>query len=422
MSRPIPAPRPLAESLDTRTRPGRRRARVAGIVAAALVISWGGPAANAFWQTLSSNAGGARADSILAVPAPDASVAAGAASVSWVQSTTAAGRPVSGYTVARYSSATGGTKVAAGGACAGTVTALTCNEAALPAGNWHYTVTPVLASWAGAESARSEGVTAGDTTAPEAPTISVPAIVNIANRSSVPVRGAAEAGASVTVTVTDSGTPQHTVTQILSTNPAGQWTAADFNLSTFNDGTITYTAVATDVAGNVSAAGSAQSMKDTVAPAVAAGGVVLSNGTGAQFTPDPGDKLVVTFTEPLLPSSICGNWTASSGSQTVNGTVTLTGGNTLTFGTTDPGCPAIRFGSVAFNGSYSGGGTLTFTSALTWNPATSQVTVTLGSLTGGSPTPKNGNVLPTYTASSGLTDGAGNPLPVAPAQGTNSRF
>lgn len=410
MTRPIQAQRP------------GRKVRAAGVMAAALVISFGGPAASAYWQTLESGPGSARADSILAIAAPAATASAGAAAVSWTQGTTAAGRPVSGYTVARYSSATGGTKVAAGGACAGTITALNCSEPALPAGTWYYTVTPALASWAGAESARSAGVSAGDATAPDAPTISAPAIVNIANASSVPVSGAAEAGSSVTVTVTDSATPQHTATQILSTNTAGEWTAANFNLSTFNDGTITFTATAKDAAGNVSAARSAQSGKDAVAPSVSAGGVVLSNGGAVQFMPDAGDKVVLTFSEPLFPPGICGSWTNSPGIQSVNGTVTIASGNALSFAATDPGCPAVRFGSVSFNGSYSAGGNLTFNSSLTWNAATSQLTVTLGSLTGGTPTTKNGNVTPTYTPASGLTDVAGNPLPIAPVPGTNSKF
>jgi hypothetical protein len=106
----------------------------------------------------------------------------------------------------------------------------------------------------------------------------------------------------------------------------------------------------------------------------------------------------------------------------VNGTVQIAGGNALSFTSTDPGCTAFRFGSVALSGNYSAGGNLTFSSSLTWNPATSQLTITLGSLTGGSPTTKNGNVTPTYTPSSGLTDGAGNPLPVGPVPGTNSKF
>ncbi|KRE72092.1 hypothetical protein [Arthrobacter sp. Soil762] len=420
MNRPIPPRRPVFEPVETRPRLLRpnRKARIAGVVAAALVISWGAPAANAYWQTLSSNNGGARADAILAVAAPTASPSAGAASVSWAQSTTAAGRPVSGYTVARYSSPTGGTKVAAGGGCGGTIATLTCSEAALPAGTWYYTVTPVLASWTGVESARSAGVTAADTTQPDAPTISAPAIVNSANVTSVPVSGTAEAGSSVTVSGTDAGAA-HTSSQTLTANSSGQWTAADFNLTSFNNGTITYTALATDAAGNVSDPGTATSTKDTVAPAVVS--VSLSNG-GTQFTPDAGDKAVLTFSEPLLPPTICGNWTNTSGSQTANGTVTIAAGNALSFAATDPGCPSVRFGSVALSSSYSAGGALTFNSSLTWNSGTRQLTVTLVSLTGGIPVSKTGNVTPTYTSPSGLTDGVGNPLPTTPFAGSNSRF
>lgn len=395
----------------------RRHARVAGVVAAALVISWGGPAANAFWQTLSNNAGVAIADSIPAVAAPAASVSSGAAAVSWLQGTTAAGRPVAGYTVARYASATGGTRVAAGGGCAGTITTLTCTEASLPAGTWYYTVTPVLGAWAGVESARSGGATAADTTPPATPSVTAPAMIASSTAAaSVLVSGNAEAGSSVTITVNDAGAA-HTTSQTVVAESSGAWSAT-FNLVTFNDPTISYSAVAKDAAGNVSlVAGTATSSKDTTAPRVTA--VSLSNG-GAQFTPDAGDKVTLTFSEPLLPSSICSGWQDVPGSQTVNGTVTITGGNLLGFGTTDAGCPSVRFGSVAFNGTY--GGNSTFNSSLTWNPGTSQLTVTLGSLISGTPASKSGNVTPTYTPAAGLTDKVGHQLPTTPFAGTNSRF
>lgn len=80
----------------------------------------------------------------------------------------------------------------------------------------------------------------------------------------------------------------------------------------------------------------------------------------------------------------------------------------------------MRFGSVALNGSY--GGTSTFSASLTWNPGTSQLTVTLGSLITGTPASKSGNVMPTYTPPAGLTDRNGHPLPTTPFAGTNSRF
>lgn len=407
------------------------RVRIACVVTAAVAISWGGPAANAFWQTLSSNSGGAAADSVPAVAAPTASTSAGSAAVSWIQGSTAAGRPVSGYTVARYASATGGTKVAAAGGCAGTVTTLTCTEAALPSGTWYYTVTPVLASWAGVESLRSPGITAGDTTPPAAPTISAPTIVNIANASSVPVSGTAEAGSSVTVTVTDSATPQHSVTQILSTNTAGQWTAADFNLSTFTDGTITYSAVAADAAGNASAPGTATSSKDATAPSVVA--VTLVNG-GSNNNIDPGDQVILKFSEALDPSAICSNWSPAGGNQIANGSeqvvVDVSTADLLTLSVTSAGCGTARIGSVALDGNYAGTAALSFhgtgiggsrVSSLAWNATTNELTITLGSRTG-TPLPLNQPGNHSYTPAAGLTDGVGNPLPTATYIGAKSKF
>lgn len=426
MMRPNQAPQPIEPG--HRNQPRRRKfTRIAGVLAAAVVISWGGPAANAFWQTLGSNAGAARADAIPAVAAPSAVVSGGAASISWKQGTTAEGRPVGGYTVARYSSASGGIKVSGTGGCAGTITVLTCSEASLPAGTWYYTVTPVLGAWVGVESARSMGVTAADTTPPVAPTITAPAVINSApaatssaNVGSVPVTLSAEQGSSVRITATETapaGGGAQSVFQVLTATGSNQ--TVTFNLSALRDGTITYSAVATDAAGNASAPGTATSAKDATAPAVSA--VSLGNG-GSQFIADAGDKVVVTFSEPLLPSSICSGWTDPSGIKSANGTLTIAGGNSLKFTSTDPGCPSIRFGTVTLNGNYSAGGDLSFSSSLVWNPGTLQLTINLVNLASGTPTTKQGNVLPTYIPASGLTDGAGNLLPGGPVPGTNSRF
>lgn len=412
MTRPIQTPRP------------GRNVRVAGIVAAALVISWGGPAASAYWQTLSSNDGRAKADSILAVVAPTASASAGAATVSWAQGATAAGRQVSSYTVARYPSATGGTKVAAGGGCSGTVTARTCSEAALPSGTWYYTVTPVLGSWAGPESARSTGVTIAAPTPPAAPTLSVPAIVNIAKAASATVSVTAESGSSVTITVNDAppaGTQQQTATQTLTANGSVQST--NFNLSAFKDGTITYTAVATNAAGSASAATTATSAKDTVAPAVT--GVTLANGGSSNGKAEPGDKVTIKFSEALDASSICSTWNNTDPVQTISGSgvvVAISSTNSLTV---ISGCPTLRFGSVALGGSYYGSGILQFSgSSLTWDKPALQLTVTLGSVSSGSSgnaTQQSGT--PTYTPQTGLTDIAGNTVPTTPISGAStSRF
>jgi hypothetical protein len=401
-------------------------------MAAALVISWGAPAAHAYWQTLSSNNGGARADAILAVAAPTASASAGAAAVNWAQSTTAAGRPVSGYTVARYSSATGGTKVAAGGACAGTITALSCSEAALPAGTWYYTVTPVLASWAGAESARSIGVAAADTTPPNTPTITAPAMIASATEaSSVSVGGTAEALSSVTITVKDAGAV-HTTSQTVVASSSGEWSAI-FNLVTFNDPTISYSAVAKDAAGNVSlVAGTATSNKDTTAPAVTA--ITLLNG-GSNNNIDPGDRVVLKFSEALDPSTICSNWSPTGGSQTVNGseqvTVNVSTDEILSVSITSAGCGTARIGSVALDANYVGTAALSFhgtgisgsvVSSLAWNASTFELTITLGSSRAGTPNSETKPGNHRYTPAAGLKDIVGHPLPTTTLTGASSKF
>jgi IPT/TIG domain len=78
--------------------------------------------------------------------------------VSWTASTLSNGHAVDGYQVKRYD--TGGNLQTIGPGCAGTISALNCTEAAVPAGQWRYTVTPVFATnWLGQESPRSATVT-----------------------------------------------------------------------------------------------------------------------------------------------------------------------------------------------------------------------------------------------------------------------
>ncbi|MET3203659.1 UNVERIFIED_ORG: hypothetical protein ABIB21_000434 [Arthrobacter sp. UYEF13] len=423
MSRPIQTP------------PPRRQVRVAGIVAAALVISWGGPAASAYWQTLSSNDGRAKADSILAVVAPTASASAGAATVSWAQGATAAGKQVSSYIVARYSSATGGTKVAAGGGCSGTITTRTCSEAALPSGTWYYTVTPVLGSWAGQESARSTGVTIAAATPPAAPTLSVPPIVNIAKAAGVTVSVTAESGSSVTITVTDAppaGTQQQTATQTLTANGSVQST--DFNLSAFKDGTITYTAVATNAAGGASAPGTATSTKDTVAPTASiklqTGPLAQKNVTGRA---DQDDQIIITFSKPMNPSSICSEWTSTSQALLKNSgiQVRIDSNKNLKVIVPSTVCPTFTLGTAVLGGVFSTGSTdLVFAgggsnaTAIAWSSTatSSTLTITLGPDNGASRAVVSGNVQSMFTAVDGPKDTNGNPISLSPLLGAASNF
>lgn len=421
---------------NTREARPRTRSRMAVIAAGVVLLSWAGPGASAYWTSVSSGgSAAAAADGVAAGATPSASVSAGNVTLAWNSSTTLASRPVSGYMVARYAAASGGTRIAAGGTCAGTVTAgLGCVDQGVPTGTWYYTVTPVLAQWQGTESVRSAGA-AVDTTPPAAPTVTAPAYVNSTTVNSVPVSGTTEPGASIALTVKDAGA-LHTFRATATANPSGVWSAA-VNLSSLNDGTLTYNAIATDTAGNQgdpATPGSASSVKDVVAPRVSVNGVVLANGGSKTGKIEPLDKATITFSERLDASTICSSWPASpNGTLTLNGdnkvTVTISSTNILSVAVDSSVCPTSRIGTVALGANYYGSGTLSYggtgsnASTLSWNATTQALTITLGALSGGSP--NNGNqsaATPSFTADSGIKDLAGNSLPIAPVSGASSSF
>jgi hypothetical protein len=418
---------------NTRQAHPRIRSRVVVIIAGVALLSWAGPGANAFWATVSTGGSAASAaDGVAAGATPSASVSAGNVTLAWNASTTLAGRPVSGYTVARYASAAGGTKVPAGGTCAGTISAgLGCTDQGVPTGTWYYTVTPVLGQWQGSESVRSAGA-AVDTTPPAAPTVTAPAYVNSANVTSVPVSGTTEAGASIALTVTDAGAA-HTVTKTVTANGSGVWNA-DVDLSSFAAGTVSYRAIATDTAGNQgnpATPGTATSVKDVTVPAVTA--VALANGGTKVGKMEPLDKATFTFSEALDASTICSTWAAGA-SATLSGdnqvTVNISSSNILSVTVTNSACPTSRIGTVALGANYYGSGPLTYkgtgagASTLSWNAAAKTLTVTLGALVPGG-SPNNGNqqpAPPSFTPDSGIKDLAGNALAATAVPGSSSSF
>jgi hypothetical protein len=362
-------------------------------------------------------------------------VSAGNVTLAWSASTTLAGRPVSGYTVARYASASGGTKVPAAGTCAGTVTAgLGCTDQGVPTGTWYYTVTPVLGPWQGTESFRGAGA-AVDTTPPGAPIVVAPAYVYSDNVAAVQVSGNTEAGASIALTVTDAGAA-HTVTKTVTAIGSGAWNAA-VDLSSLNAGTVTYRAVATDTAGNQgnpAAPGTATSFKDVTAPTVST--VTLAN-SGVQGSKvgkiEPDDKVTIKFSEPLDASTICGiwapgaNWTLDGNNQV---TVAISPTNVLSVDVANPACPTSRIGTVTLNGNYYSSGTLTYkgagddASTVSWNADTQTLTITLGAdVTNSANKGTVSAAAPAYSPAPGLKDVAGNPLATATFTSTiASRF
>ncbi len=197
--------------------------RIAVIVAGILLVSWGGgPAATAFWGSISGGPpGAAKADTVAQGSKPVTTVSGGNVTVTWAASTTAAGRSVTGYSIARYATATAGSRIAAAGTCTGTVAALICADSNVPTGTWYYTVTPLLSAWQGAESTRS-AATAVDATAPGAPVITAPVYVYSGNVNNVPVSGTAEPGSTVVLTVTGAGAQPLTETMTLTVPETGR--------------------------------------------------------------------------------------------------------------------------------------------------------------------------------------------------------
>ena len=122
-----------------------------------------------------------------------------------------------------------------------------------------------------------------------------------------------------------------------------------------------------------------------VGPYVSAFAVVNGGGIAGRAT--QGDQMVVTFSDPITPSTLCSSW-SGSGDQVLNADNQVTvrvndvaGGDTLTV--TATGCTfnvgSVALGSTAYttaNATFGGAGAAR--STVTWTAATRTLTVTLG--------------------------------------------
>lgn len=174
-----------------------------------------------------------------------------------------------------------------------------------------------------------------DTSAPAAAqALNVPAWVNIANASAVPVSGTAEAAGTVTVTATDAGAA-HTVTGTATANGSGGW-SLNLNLSSLNDGPVSYSVTVRDAAGNSGSAATAADMKDTTAPtptvsapeyvkASTAGSVTISGTSeaGRAVNVTVRDEILGTVSTQFTPTAATWNATLNL-SSLKDGTLTYT--------------------------------------------------------------------------------------------------
>jgi hypothetical protein len=114
--------------------------------------------AAASWQATGSGAGYSGARTMPAGNQPIATVSGRNVSVTW--SASGGPVPVDGYVISRYDP--GHDAQSVGADCSGIVSATSCTEQGVPAGDWTYTVTPARAIWRGAASADGDSVTVGE--------------------------------------------------------------------------------------------------------------------------------------------------------------------------------------------------------------------------------------------------------------------
>lgn len=200
--------------------------------------------------------------------------------------------------------------------------------------------------------------------------------------SSWTISGTAEAGVSLVIMVTDSA--NKTVT-INTSSPAGIWTA-QANLSALASGALTLSAKATDAYGN-SSIGTAPGR---ILPGVTS--VQLTNGGGnpGSGKAAQGDKVTITFSGPMNPSSLCGlTQTGSLWSANVTARISTIVASPNPLDTLDitSGCGS-PFGAVPLGANYaksngSGAGPLVFAATLQLNATETTLTITLGTLNSG---------------------------------------
>jgi hypothetical protein len=159
----------------------------------------------------------------------------------------------------------------------------------------------------------------------------------------------------------------------------------------------------------------------TVRPEIVS--LALENA-GTAGTAEQGDRVVITFTDALDPSSVCSSFSSSPDSQSHSDLVVQISGNPNVLTITDTGgCGTSGFGtslSLSSGGNRYTNQTLTFTgSTITWDPDTRQLRLTLGERTG---TERTGVAAhdTTYTPGALTAEGVG--LPAGTFTATGQRF
>ena len=141
----------------------RTRTKLAIAVALTALVAAGPGVALASWAAGGPGSGRSEAVSMPSGNAPSVSVTGRNVALTWSASSLPGPTPVNGYVVTRHDAATNVAQTVGAG-CIGTVSALTCTEAATPAGTWYYKITPKQGAWLGTQSSASANVTVAAST------------------------------------------------------------------------------------------------------------------------------------------------------------------------------------------------------------------------------------------------------------------